>query len=186
MKPSSTGGVVPSVTAVTTDLSTPLNDIGDATARAVAADPANALVVFHATGTPEGTVGSAISTRTHTIRVDEPATLGGTDTAANPVEVYLAALISCHVVTYRFWAQRLGITVDELEIHAEGDLDVRGFFGLDDSVRPGFQAVRVTVRIGGPETPQRYDELRQAVDAHCPVLDLTTGSTPVDTTLITY
>jgi hypothetical protein len=43
----------------------------------------------------------------------------------------------------------------------------------------------VTVRISGPDTEQRYAELQQAVDAHCPVLDLTTGRTPVDTTLIT-
>ncbi len=172
-------------TAVTTHLSTPLNDIGDATAQAVATDPANALVVFRAAGTPEGTVGSTITARRHVVRVDEPPTLGGADSAANPVEVYLAALISCQVVTYRFWAQRLGIAVDELEVQAEGDLDVRGFFGLDDSVRAGFQAVRVTVRISGPETPQRYAELQRSVDAHCPVLDLSTGATPVETTLIT-
>src|SRR5690606_20621035 len=101
----------------------------------------------------------------------------------NPVEVYLAALISCQVVTYRFWAQRLGVTVEDLAITAEGDLDVRGFFGIDDSVRPGFQAVRVSVRITGPETAERYAELQHAVDAHCPVLDLSTGVTPVTTTL---
>ncbi|MGO4615394.1 OsmC family protein [Nocardia sp. 2YAB30] len=170
---------------MTTDLRTPLNDIADATARAVADDPANALVVFRASGTPEGTVGSAVTLRKHTVQVDEPPTLGGVDTAPNPVEVYLASLIACQVVTYRFWAQRLGITIDDLAVTAEGDLDVRGFFGLDDTVRPGFQAVRVTVRVSGPETEQRYAELQQAVDAHCPVLDLTTGATPVDTTLIT-
>ncbi|MET7769496.1 OsmC family protein [Nocardia sp. NPDC005366] len=170
---------------MTTDLSTPLNDIVDATATAVAGDPAAALVVFRATGTPEGAVGSAISLGRHTLRVDEPPTLGGAGTAPNPVEVYLSSLISCQVVTYRFWAQRLGITIDELSIDAEGDLDVRGFFGLDDTVRAGFQAVRVTVRVSGPETAQRYAELQEAVDKHCPVLDLSTGKTPVHTTLVT-
>ncbi|MFD8247283.1 OsmC family protein [Nocardia sp. NPDC059691] len=170
---------------MTTDVGTPLNDIADATAKAVADDPANALVVFRASGTPEGTVGSAITLGKHTVRVDEPPALGGADTAPNPVEVYLASLIACQVVTYRFWAQRLGITIGELAVSAEGDLDVRGFFGLDENVRPGFQAVRVTVRLSGPETEQRYAELQQAVDAHCPVLDLTTGRTPVDTRLIT-
>ncbi|MEU4343157.1 OsmC family protein [Nocardia sp. NPDC023852] len=169
---------------MTTIRRTPLNDIADATARAVADDLANALVVFRASGTPEGTVGSAVTLGKHTIRVDEPPALGGADTAPNPVEVYLASLIACQVVTYRFWAQRLGITIDDLAVTAEGDLDVRGFFGLDDAIRPGFQVVRVTVRVSGPETEQRYTELQQAVDAHCPVLDLTTGATPVDTTLI--
>ncbi|WP_459547324.1 OsmC family protein [Nocardia sp. X0981] len=160
-----------------------LNDISAATANAVAQDPANAAVVFRASGTPQGTVGSTIIARGHYIRVDEPLTLGGGDTAANPVEVYLGALISCQIVTYRFWAQRLGIVVDDLSIEAEGDLDVRGFFGIDEQVRAGFQAVRVRVRVAGPETPARYAELQAAVEAHCPVLDLTTGATPVETTL---
>ncbi|SHS75675.1 Uncharacterised protein [Mycobacteroides abscessus subsp. abscessus] len=62
---------------------------------------------------------------------------------------------------------------------------MRGFFGLEDSVRPGFQQIRVTVTVAGPDTDARYRELQEAVDAHCPVLDLTTGTTPVHTTLIT-
>lgn len=95
-----------------------------------------------------------------------------------------STLIACQVVTYRFWAQRLDITVDDIAV-AEGDLDVRRFFGIDDTVRPGFQAVRGTVRITGPETAERYAEVQRAVDAHCPVLDLSTAPTPVETTLIT-
>ncbi|RMI32220.1 OsmC family protein [Nocardia stercoris] len=170
---------------MTSDVSTPLNAIVDATAAAIAEDAARAQVVFRASGTPEGTVGSSISLGQYTIRIDEPPVLGGAGSAPNPVEAYLAALISCQVVTYRFWAQRLGIVVDDLTIEAEGDLDVRGFFGLDDTVRPGFGAVRVQVRLHGPETADRYRELQKAVDAHCPVLDLTTNPTPVTTTLIT-
>ncbi|MFI1459433.1 OsmC family protein [Nocardia carnea] len=162
-----------------------LNDITASTADAVAQDPANAAVVFRASGIPQGTVGSAITAGAHGLRVDEPPALGGEGTAPNPVEVYLGALISCQIVTYRFWAQRLGIVVEDLSIEAEGDLDIRGFFGLDERVRAGFQAVRVRVKITGPETSERYAELQAAVDAHCPVLDLTTGATPVETTLET-
>ncbi|BDU07563.1 OsmC family protein [Nocardia cyriacigeorgica] len=162
---------------------TALNDIAAATAAAVAEDSGNAQVVFRAAAVPRGRVASSITARSHTLEVDEPPTLGGDDAAANPVEVYLAALLSCQVVTYRFWAQRLGITVDELSLTAEGDLDVRGFFGLDESVRPGFQQVRVRVRVRGPETDERYAELQRAVEAHCPVLDLTTGTTPVHSSL---
>jgi uncharacterized OsmC-like protein len=164
---------------------TALNDITEATAKSVRDNPAAATAVFRATGSPRGAVGSTITVRTHHFAVDEPSALGGDDTAANPVEVYLGALISCHIVTYRFWAQRLGLVVDDLSVEAEGDLDVRGFFGLDDRVRAGFQAVRVRVRITGPETAERYAELQAAVEAHCPVLDLTTGVTPVHTTLET-
>lgn len=155
----------------------------DATEQAVARKPANARVVFSASARPEGVVGSVTTARGHTLAVDEPPTLGGSDTAINPVETYLAALLSCQVVTYRFYADKLGIELDELALSAEGDLDVRGFFGIDDAVRPGFTEVRVTVDISGPESQERYRELADTVEAHCPVLDLTTNPTPVTTTV---
>lgn len=164
---------------------TSLNAITDATRAAVADNPAAAAVVFKASAEPEGTVGSEITLGKYQVRVDEPPALGGQHTAPNPVEYYLASLLSCQVVTYRFWAERLGIQVDSLSASAEGDLDVRGFFGLDESVRPGFQQIRVTVTVAGPEPAERYRELQAAVDAHCPVLDLTVAATPVHTTLIT-
>ncbi|OKH84560.1 OsmC family protein [Mycobacterium sp. ST-F2] len=163
---------------------TSLNAITDATRAAVADNPAAAAVVFTASAEPEGTVGSEIALGKYRVHVDEPPALGGQHTAPNPVEYYLASLLSCQVVTYRFWAERLGIQVDSLSASAEGDLDVRGFFGLDDTVRPGFQQIRVTVNVAGPDTAERYRELQDAVDAHCPVLDLTTGATPVHTQLI--
>jgi len=71
-----------------------------------------------------------------------------------------------------------------IEVDHVGDLDVRGFFGLDTAVRPGFSEIRVEVRLTGPETAERYAELQRAVDEHCPVLDLFTNRTPVRSTLV--
>lgn len=176
---------VPLTSLRVTASTTSLNAITDATRAAVADNPAAATVVFKASAQPEGTVGSAIALGKYRVHVDEPPGLGGQNTAPNPVEYYLASLLSCQVVTYRFWAERLGVQVDSLSASAEGDLDVRGFFGLDDSVRPGFQQIRVTVTVSGPDSDERYRELQEAVDAHCPVLDLTTGLTSVHTELIT-
>jgi len=158
-----------------------LGAIITATAGAVAGNPDAAAVQFRATGTGSGWVATDIASRQHEYVVDEPASLGGDDSAANPVEYALGALISCQVVTYRFWAARLGIRLDDVRISAVGDLDVRGFFGLDDAVRAGFSEIRLDVELTGPETDERYAELHDAVDAHCPVLDLFTNATPVVT-----
>lgn len=152
---------------------------------AVESDPAKAAVVFRAEATAHDAVASSVALRNFRVEVDEPPALGGADTAANPVEYYLASLLSCQVVTWRVWAEKLGIAVEEIRAAAEGDVDVRGFFGFDDAVRPGFGEVRVTVEITGPESRERYLELQEAVDAHCPVLDLTRNTTPVRTTLVT-
>jgi uncharacterized OsmC-like protein len=156
-----------------------LNHITAATRAAVADDTRNAQVTFTAAARGLGGVASSVALGTHTVVVDEPPALGGANAAPNPVEFYLASLLSCHIVTYRFWAERLGVRIDELAADAEGDLDVRGFFGFDDAVRPGFTAVRVTVRLTGPETRERYLELHEAVERHCPVLDLTRNHTEV-------
>ncbi|AVM01617.1 osmotically inducible protein OsmC [Gordonia iterans] len=159
--------------------STPLNAIASATNSAVQADTKKAAVVFSADAVAGEGVSTEARARQFSLSVDEPAALGGADTAANPVEYYLTALLSCQVVTYRFWAQRLGVQVDSITLHAEGDLDVRGFFGLDSDVRPGFTEVRVVVDVTGPDDADRYVELQEVVEAHCPVLDLTVNRTPV-------
>src|SRR3954451_12424022 len=160
---------------------THLGGVIAATHDAVATDRANAQVILRALATAHDAVASTISLGQYQVEADEPPTLGGEGKAPNPVEYYLASLLSCQIVTWRFYAEKLGIAVDEITAHAEGDLDVQGFFGLDDSVRSGFQQVRVVIKVTGPETPERYRELQDAVDAHCPVLDLTRNPTPVAT-----
>jgi len=61
---------------------------------------------------------------------------------------------------------------------------VRGFFGLDDAVRPGFGEIRVKVTLDGPADPRHYRELQDVVDQHCPVLDLLSNPTRVHTELV--
>jgi uncharacterized OsmC-like protein len=156
-----------------------LADLIAGTRAAVAEDPGNAQALFAAEGTLVGVTEVDIRTGTHTFKVDEPPALGGADVAANPVQYALASLGSCQAITYRFWAAQLGIALDTLTVRVEGDLDIRGFFGFDDAVRPGFTAVRVEVAVTGPESAARYAELAAAVDEHCPVLDLFKNPVPV-------
>jgi len=153
------------------------------TSRAVTDNPAAGQVLFSTHSDLTGVTEVKVSTPGHTFTVDEPPSLGGGGTAPNPVEFALASLGSCQAITYRFWAEQLGIAFDSLTVRLEGDLDLRGFFGFDESVRPGFTAVRVDVSITGPESDERYQELGAAVDAHCPVLDLFSNPVPVTRTL---
>ncbi|MGD9695272.1 MAG: OsmC family protein [Thermoleophilia bacterium] len=151
----------------------------EGTAAAVEGQPEAAKVVFTVQGRLVGPTEFDTTVRQHTVKVDEPPTLGGEDLAPNPVEYALAAFASCQAITYRFWAAKLGIALDRVEVAAEGDLDVRGIFGLDEDVRAGFTEVRLAVTPSGPESPERYRELADAVDAHCPVFDLFANATPV-------
>jgi uncharacterized OsmC-like protein len=97
-----------------------------------------------------------IRTGEHTFKVGEPPALGGADAAANPVQYALASLGPCPAITYRCWAAQLGISSDKLTVRLEGDLDIRGFPGFGDAIRPGLTAVRVEVTVTGPEHAERY------------------------------
>ncbi|AHI01803.1 OsmC family protein [Kutzneria albida] len=162
-----------------------LSAVIEGTHQAVTADRSKASVSFTTINSlvPGSRTEVAVTARDHKFTVDEPAALGGEDLAANPVEYALAALGSCQVITYQFWAAKLGIQLDSVSVRVDGDLDLHGFFGFDEQTRAGFTEVRVHVDLGGPEEPARYQELREAVDRHCPVLDLFRNPTPLQTTL---
>lgn len=163
-----------------TDLASHVTAIG-----AAVADPARGRPVFRASGTGGAGLRAEIRIGDHTLVADEGPALGGSHAGPNPVEYALAALLSCQVVTYRVWAVKLGVPLDGVTVDVEGDLDVRGFLGFDDAVRPGFGGVRIRVTLDGPADPVRYRELADAVDAHCPVLDLFRNPTPVTVEVVT-
>jgi hypothetical protein len=62
----------------------------------------------------------------------------------------------------------------------EGDIDLRGFFGIDERIRPGFTRIRLFVASRGPETDERYQQLVDAVNVHCPVIDIVSIPVPID------
>src|ERR1700721_3452730 len=115
------------------------------TRKAITDDAAAAQAAFTAQGTLVGVTEVDIRTGAHTFKVDEPPALGGVDLAANPVQYALASLGSCQAITYRIWATHLGIELDALSVRVTGDLDLRGFFGVDDGGRPGFTPAQVGV-----------------------------------------
>ena len=121
----------------------------------------------------------------HRLVVDERPSIGGSDEAASPIEAVLGVLAACQAITYRVWAATLGVALEHVRVEVTGDIDLLGFFGLDDAARAGFTALRIEVALDGPEPRERYEELAAAVDRHCPVLDLAANPVPVARTLVT-
>jgi len=124
------------------------------------------------------------SARGHAVTADEPRSFGGGDSAQSPVELLLSSLVTCQAITYRLWAAELGVALDRIEVEVAGDLDLRGYLGMDEDADPGYAGVRIRVGLHGPESPERYRELAEAVDRHCPVLDVLSRPIPVERELI--
>lgn len=108
---------------------------------------------------------------------DEPPVLAGEDRGANPVEYLLRALAGCMMTTMVYHAAIRGIRIDALEMDLEGDLDLRGFLGLSDEVRKGYEQIRVTFRV---TTDEPNLERLKALARLSPVYDVTTNGTKVD------
>ena len=106
--------------------------------------------------------------RSFTIVADEPKELLGTDTAPNPQELLLSAVNACMMVGYVAQASIRGITLEDCRIETEGELDLRGFLGLDEDIPPGYRRISYTVHLEGDGTPEQYQEIHQAVMATSP------------------
>jgi len=99
---------------------------------------------------------------------DEPYELGGSNAFPNPQEYLLAALNACMTVGYVAQCAIRGITLKHLEIETKGEIDLRGFLGIDSAIASGYESLSYTVRIKGDGTEQQFAEVHEAVMATSP------------------
>ncbi len=113
------------------------------------------------------------------IHADEPVVLLGRDQAPNPAEYFLTALAACVTSALVYHAAARGIKIEEVESQVEGDVDLRGFLGLDENVRKGFQNIRMTLAIHADVTDEQLDELASLGTGFSPIFDSVNKGVPV-------
>ena len=109
---------------------------------------------------------------------DEPPVLLGENRAPNTAEYVLHALAACLSGTIVYHAAARGIAVEGMETTIQGDLDLRGFLGLDGSVRPGYEQIRVAIKVAGDVDDDQLAELA-SLTRYSPVRDIVTNPVPV-------
>ena len=114
-----------------------------------------------------------------TLEADEPDILLGHDKAANPVEHLLHALASCVTTSMVYHAAARGIAITQVETSLDGDLDLRGFLGLDPTVRNGYRQIRLKQRIQANVTDEQLRELSSLGPTFSPVFDSITKGVPI-------
>jgi uncharacterized OsmC-like protein len=149
------------------------------TVAAVAADPARGQVAFRVKTEWKGqtksestvdsyTLGGDVIPRSFTIVADEPHELLGTNAAPNPQELLMSAVNACMMVGYVAQASVRGIALDACRIETEGELDLRGFLGIDETVPAGYRRISYTVFLEGDGTREQFEEIHQAVMSTSP------------------
>lgn len=140
---------------------------------AVQNNPATARIVFRARTQLIENVKCSASVRSFPpMLVDEPRDIGGGDEAMNPVELVLVALGTCQEIMYAAYAAVMGIKLDELKIDVRGYLDLRGLFGLDESVPAGYQKITYETTIVSSADAATIQKLIETAEANCPLLDM--------------
>ena len=113
-------------------------------------------------------IGGEKVARRFSIDIDEPRELGGSNSFANPQDHLIAALNACMTVGYVAQCAVRGITLESLAIETDGEIDLRGFLGIDPAVPQGYESLSYTVRIKGSGTKEQFAEVHQAVMATSP------------------
>lgn len=151
----------------------------DETIEAISKDPGCATAAFRvktewkgqtrSESTVEGfDLGGKHIERRFRIVADEPHELLGTNSAPNPQELLMSAVNACMMVGYVAQAAVRGITLDSCRIETDGELDLRGFLGLDERVPPGYRKLNYVVTLEGDGTRAQYEEIHRAVMATSP------------------
>lgn len=139
-----------------------------------------AVHTFKATAHLQDGVRVKTTARNFELIIDEPKSLGGTDTGMNPVEALLASLGACQSIVARVYAPKFGVKLDDFQVEVEGDLDLDGFFDRAP-VRPGYSDIRYTFHIKTDSPKEKVDEFVRFLESKCPVGD--TIANPVNLTL---
>ncbi|QLC23964.1 OsmC family protein [Parasphingopyxis algicola] len=114
------------------------------------------------------TFGGERMERRFKIVADEPPELLGTNSAPNPQELLMSGVNACMMVGYVAQAAIRGITLTACRIETKGELDLRGFLGLDESVPPGYRRIDYMVTMEGDGAREQYEEIHAAVQATSP------------------
>jgi len=149
------------------------------TIAALEADPAKAastwrVATYWKGGTRSDTrvtsydVGGQRIDKDFTLQIDEPLELGGTNQFANPQEYLLGAMNACITVQYAVVAALFGVELEELWIETRGDIDLRGFLGIDRSVPPGYESIHYKVHMKADAPAEKLQKVHEFVGETSP------------------
>jgi len=113
------------------------------------------------------------------LQLDEPIEEGGLNSGPNPMQYFAASLAGCQNEQAQVIAEELSLSIDQININLEIDLDLSGFMGTSDNSNGSYKSVRMKTMVKGQVTDEQIRILGQKVDARCPILALlrTSGCT---------
>ncbi len=136
--------------------------------------------------TAEGPEGWVIKSkaRDHTLIIDQPEAMGGTDTGPTPLEYTLIALGGCLVAIAKIVAGQKKINLRKVNVEISSEINLAVLRGQEKDDRAGFRSFNAKVRVDADLTDEEKQEFVNEVSRRCPVRDNLANTTPVNLTLV--
>ena len=103
-----------------------------------------------------------------TVDMDMPTKLGGWGTRPGALHYCLYGLASCYAYTFAAMAAMEGVTLNTLELEAEGHVDVSKVFGLSE--KPIVEEVRWKVKVSSDAPKDKIEKLKKLAEERCPAV----------------
>lgn len=150
-----------------------------ATKAAVQEDPSCGRGNFTTTTVWSDGARAHTTARSFAIETDEPAPLGGSDKAIDPMELLLAAIGTCVTIGWVTQAALRNIVLRSLSIDVTGEYDLRGYLSIDQAVRPGFTGISYVVNVDTDAPSNILEEINRITQAGSPMVDNVVAATAV-------
>lgn len=116
----------------------------------------------------------------HTVVIDQPSNMGGSDAGPNPLEALLISLGSCLCMVAAIVARQERIDLRDISVEVEGDYDVDFLMGKSQDGRSGFIEIREKVRIDADLSDEEKVAFYEKVHSRCPVTGSILDNTPIE------
>jgi uncharacterized OsmC-like protein len=114
------------------------------------------------------------------MQYDYPNQFSGQGRGPTVCEACMGALGACLTQTIVGHATSRGIKIHSIDINVEGDLDMRGWTGISNDVRPGAQQLRVKMNIKSDiASKEQINELYEIGRRFSPAFDTINNGTSV-------
>ncbi|HOJ39036.1 MAG TPA: OsmC family protein [bacterium] len=119
----------------------------------------------------------------HTLLIDQPAVMGGTDAGPTPLDYQLMALGGCLAAIARIMARQRNLTLRAVKVSLEADLNTDRLLGKPAADRVGFSAIKASVSLDADLSLEEKKAFLKEVEERCPVSDNLINPTPVTVVL---
>jgi uncharacterized OsmC-like protein len=91
----------------------------------------------------------------------------------------LTGLAACVTTSIVYHAAAKGVRIEEIESRLEGDIDLRGFLGMDPEMPRGYKRISMKMKIKADAPEEKLEEIMRLGPTFSPVFDTITRAVPV-------